>query len=199
MVLKNLKNGCCGLFVVGAILGAAQAQAASDTYLIDSTHTYPAFEADHMGGLSLWRGKFEKTKGTVTLDREAKTGTVNLEIDANSIDFGYGKMNEHAKGPDMFDVEKYSTIQYVGKRMRFENGQPVEVFGELTLKGVTKPVNLQIKQFKCMQHPFAKKEVCGADAVAEFKRTDFGLDYGVNMGFKPEVKILISVEAIKQN
>ena len=63
--------------------------------------------------------------------------------------------------------------------------------------GVTKPVKLAINKFKCIMHPMLKREVCGADASGEFKRTDFGLNYGVPMGFSPDVKLAIQVEALK--
>jgi len=180
-----------------AVAFASSAAFAADTYKIDSNHTYPSFEADHFGGLSNWRGKFEKTEGTIVVDRAAKTGTVDIAIDANSLDFGHAKMNEHAKSPDMFDVAKYPNVTYKGKIV-FKGDAPSTVDGELTLHGVTKPVTLHINQFKCIQHPMLKKEVCGADASATFNRADFGVDYGVKMGFKPEVKLNIQVEAIKQ-
>jgi len=180
-----------------AVAFASSAAFAADTYKIDSNHTYPSFEADHFGGLSTWRGKFEKTEGTIVVDRAGKTGTVDITIDANSLDFGHAKMNEHAKSPDMFDVAKYPTATYKGKIV-FKGDAPSTVDGELTLHGVTKPVTLHINQFKCMQHPMLKREVCGADASATFNRADFGVDYGVKMGFKPEVKLAIQVEAVKQ-
>jgi polyisoprenoid-binding protein YceI len=180
-----------------AAVFASSAAFAADTYKIEPNHTYPSFEADHFGGLSIWRGKFEKTDGTIVLDRANKSGTVDITIDANSLDFGHAKMNEHAKGPDMFDVNKYPNAFYKGKIV-FKGDVPSTVDGELTLHGVTKPVTLHINQFKCMQHPMLKKEVCGADASATFNRADFGIDYGVKMGFKPEVKLAIQVEAIKQ-
>ncbi|MDX1669558.1 MAG: YceI family protein, partial [Limnobacter sp.] len=170
---------------------------AATTYVIDPSHTYPSFEADH-GGISYWRGKFNKTTGEVVLDRANETGTVNLTIDAASMDFGHNKMNEEAIGPKMLDTEQFPTITYVGKSMKFENGQPVEVVGELTMKGVTKPVNLTINKFKCKPHPFVKREVCGADAQTQINRSDFGVDYAVDMGFDPMVNVLISIEAIKQ-
>ncbi|HEX4918088.1 MAG TPA: YceI family protein [Limnobacter sp.] len=184
--------------VAAFLVSAPVAQAAVDTYIVDPSHTYPSFEADHLGGLSLWRGQFEKTKGTVTLDRANKTGSVDIEIDATSLDFGHGKMNEEAKGVDMFDVEAHPTITYKADKMRFEGDKPVEVLGNLTLKGITKPVPLKINTFKCIMHPFKKAEVCGANAVAEFKRTEFDLGYAVDRGFFPEVKVLISIEAVKQ-
>jgi polyisoprenoid-binding protein YceI len=169
----------------------------AQTYKIDSSHTYPSFEADHKG-ISVWRGKFTKTSGTVVLDRAAKTGSMDITIDANSLDFGHEKMNGHAKSKDMFNVEKFPTVTYKGTSMKFDGDKLVGVEGELTLLGVTKPVTLTINKFKCIQDAMSKKEICGADASAEFKRTDFGLNYAINYGFAPEVKLSIQVEAVKE-
>jgi polyisoprenoid-binding protein YceI len=181
--------------LIAALLAVGATSAFAQTYNIDPAHTYPSFEADHMG-ISVWRGKFNKTNGKVTLDRASKTGTLDITIDANSIDFGHDKMNEHAKSPDMFNVEKFPTITYKSKSVKFDGDKPVAVEGDLTLLGVTKPVTLAISKFKCIQHPMLKREVCGADATAQFKRTDFGLNYGTPM-FAPEVKLAIQVEAVK--
>jgi len=178
-----------------ATASAGSAMAAADTYNLDPTHTFPSFEADHMG-MSVWRGKFNKTKGTVTLDRAAKTGSLDLVIEADSIDFGLDAMNAHAKKADMFNVEKFPEITYKSKSFKFNGEQLVEVDGELTLLGVTKPVKLTVDKFKCIMHPRYKREVCGADAKAEFKRSDFGLNFGLP-AFSPEVKLAIQVEAIK--
>jgi polyisoprenoid-binding protein YceI len=175
----------------------AGALAAPVTYNIDSSHTYPSFEADHMGGLSVWRGKFNSTSGTITLDKEAQTGTVEIKIDASSIDFGHDKLNEHAKGEDMFDVAKYPTATYTGKLVNFKNGAPTEVDGTLELHGVKKPVKLTINKFLCKPHPMLKKEVCGADASAVINREDFGISYGKQFGFDMTVKLAIQVEALK--
>ncbi|RJG21927.1 YceI family protein [Massilia cavernae] len=184
------------LVVALATAGAASIAFAADTYNIDPGHTYPSFEADHMG-ISVLRGKFNKTTGTVVLDRAAKTGSMNIVIDADSLDFGHDKLNSHAKGADMFDVAKFPTATYVGKSIKFDGDTPVSVDGELTLHGVTKPLTLTINKFKCIQHAMLKREVCGADTSAEFKRTDFGIDYAIARGFAPEVKLQIEVEAIK--
>jgi polyisoprenoid-binding protein YceI len=184
--------------LVVALLGVAgPALAAPVTYNIDPDHTYPSFVADHMGGLSNWRGKIRKTTGTITLDREAKTGTVEITSDATTIDFGHDKMNAHAKSADIFNVEKYPTITFKGKLTDFNGDQPTKVVGDLTMKGVTKPVTLTINQFLCKPHPMRKVEVCGADASGTINRADFGVDYGLNFGFKPEVKLEIQVEALK--
>jgi polyisoprenoid-binding protein YceI len=180
---------------VAALFAASAASAFAQTYNIDPNHTYPSFEADHMG-ISVWRGKFTKTSGTITLDRAKKTGTVDITVDPSSIDFGNQKLDEHAKGKQMFNVEKYPTVTYKGNSIEFKGDMPVAVNGNLTMLGVTKPVRLTIDKFKCIQHPMLKREVCGADATAEFNRTDFGLNYGVPM-LAPWVKLQIQVEAIK--
>jgi polyisoprenoid-binding protein YceI len=173
------------------------ALAAPATYEIDPNHTAPSFETDHMGGLSVWRGKFSKTSGRIVLDREAGTGTVEIVIDASSVDFGHAKLEEHVRGPDMLDVARFPTATYRGKLAGFKDGAPTEVQGELTLHGVTKPVTLKLNQFLCKPHPMAGKEVCGADATGHFNRSDFGISYGKDYGFKQDVKLLISVEALR--
>jgi polyisoprenoid-binding protein YceI len=173
------------------------ALAAPATYEIDPNHTAPSFETDHMGGLSVWRGKFSKTSGRIVLDREAGTGTVEIVIDASSVDFGHAKLEEHVRGPDMLDVARFPTATYRGKLAGFKDGAPTEVQGELTLHGVTKPVTLKLNQFLCKPHPIAGKEVCGADATGHFNRSDFGIAYGKDYGFQQDVKLLISVEALR--
>ena len=176
---------------------AGTAVAAPATYTLDPTHTYPSFEADHMGGLSIWRGKFTTTGGKVVLDREAKAGTIDVTVQTASVDFGNEKMNEHAKGGDLFDVEKFPTATYKGRFTAFDGDVPTEAQGEFTLHGVTHPLTLKINQFLCKPHPMLKKEVCGADASATFDRSEYGLDYGKAYGFNMGVKLLISVEGVR--
>ena len=173
-------------------------QAKPITYEIDSSHTFPAFEADHMGGLSLWRGKINSTSGEIVLDKDIETGSVNVIMDMSTIDFGHEGMNKHAKNSDMFDVEKYPEAVYKGNLTDFIDGAPTKVKGSLTLHGVTKPVDLDIKSFKCRLHPFKLKQVCGADAYGNIMRDDFGVDYAKRLGFKMEVALRIGVEAIKK-
>ena len=169
-----------------------------ETFDIDPTHTYPTFEADHMGGLSLWRGKINSSTGVIKFDGEAHSGSVDVLMDMTTIDFGLDEMNEHAMSDDMFDVENYPTARYVGDLV-FENGEPSEVSGKLTLHGVTKPVSLKINSFKCMFHPMKLKKACGADAEGNLKRDDFGVDYAKAFGFNMDVKLRISVEGLKSN
>jgi polyisoprenoid-binding protein YceI len=176
-------------------LMTGSAIAAPVTYNVDPAHTYPSFETDHMGGVSVWRGKFEKSSGTITLDKEKSAGTVDITVDAASIDFGHTKLNEHVKSAEMLDAAKYPTATYKGTLAKFKDGAPTEVEGQFTLHGVTKPLTLKINSFKCITSPFTKKEVCGADATGTFKRSDFGVNYGDSYGFKMDVKLQIQVEA----
>jgi polyisoprenoid-binding protein YceI len=179
------------------LAASAAAYAAPATYIVDPDHTHPSFEADHFGGLSVWRGLFRKTSGTITLDKAAGQGTVDVVVDVASIDFGHDKLYEHAVGPELFNAAKYPEARYHGTLGGFVNGAPTTVNGELTLHGVTKPVALEIKSFKCMPHPMFKREVCGADAYGTLDRADFGIDSGKQYGFKMGVILRIQVEAIK--
>jgi polyisoprenoid-binding protein YceI len=192
-----MKDSVLVALATAASLAAGAALAAPATYNIDPGHTYPSFEADHMGGLSKLRGKFNSSSGKIVLDKEGKTGTVEINVDTSSLDFGHDKLNDHAKGADMFDVAKFPTATYKGKITKFDGAAPKEVQGELTLKGVTKPVTLTVGSFLCKMHPMQKKEVCGADASGTFNRADFGIDYGKNFGFDMNVKLAIEVEALK--
>jgi polyisoprenoid-binding protein YceI len=170
----------------------------SVTYVIDPNHTFPAFEADHMGGLSFWRGKINSTSGEIILDKKNKTGSVNVIMEMVSIDFGHDEMNKRAKGDDMFDIEKFPQASYEGKLINFQDGAPTKVEGELTLHGITKNVDLEIKAFKCRLHPFKLRQVCGADLRGNIMRDDFGIKYGKMLGFKMDVALRIGVEAIKK-
>ena len=177
-----------------AALMCAAAFAAPVTYTLDPAHTYPSFAADHMGGLSVWRGKFDSTSGKVVYDKAAKSGSIEVTVDMSSINFGMPKLNEHAKSAEIFDVAKYPTATYAGKFTKFNGASPTEAEGTLTMHGVTKPVTLKIDSFLCKPNPMSKKEVCGADATATFNRADFGVNFGEKYGFKQEVTLQIQVE-----
>jgi polyisoprenoid-binding protein YceI len=170
-----------------ATLLSAGAFAAPVTYTLDPSHTYPSFEADHMGGLSVWRGKFTASSGKVVYDKAAKSGSIDVTVDMSSVDFGMPKLNEHAKSAEIFDVTKYPTATFNGKFTKFNGASPTEAEGTFTMHGVSKPLTLTINSFLCKPNPMIKKEVCGADASATFNRSDFGVSYGDKYGFKQEV------------
>ena len=179
------------------VFAAGTAAAAPVAYDVDPEHTWPYFEADHMG-LSMWRGRFDRTTGKVTMDRAAATGTIDIVIDTASIDFGHAKLAEYMIGPDQLDAKQFPTMTYKGRLARFVNGAPTEATGELTMHGVTRPVALKIVMFKCIPHPLLKREWCGADALGTLDRSQFGLDYAPQRGFKPEVTLRIQVEALAE-
>ena len=173
------------------------ATAATITYRVDPEHTYPSFEADHLGGLSTWRGKFNHASGTITLDKAAGTGTVEIVVDMASADFGHDVLNKAMQGKEMFEADKYPQAIYKGRLADFVDGRPTQVVGDLTLHGITRPLTLEIDAFKCMPHPVFKREVCGADALATLKRDDFGMTAGKDYGFSMDVALRIQVEAIQ--
>lgn len=176
------------------ISGAAFA--APETYTIDSSHTFPRFSYSHFG-YSKQLSKFDKTTGTIVIDREAKTGSVDVTIDTKSVDTGYPLFNEHIQGEDFLDTAKYPTATFKSTKVHFKGNKPVSVDGELTLKGVTKPVVLKIESFQQMPHPMVKKDAVGANATAKVKRSDFNMGkYAPHVG--DDVTIDIAVEAIKQ-
>jgi polyisoprenoid-binding protein YceI len=177
-------------------LCTTMAQAAPVSYTLDPTHTFPSFEADHMGGLSVWRGKFNQNSGKVVLDKAARTGEIEVNIDVNSIDFGLDAMNDKARSAELFDTAKYPHAVYKGKLVRWVKGAPTQVQGELTLHGVTQPLTLKINSFKCMPHPMLKREFCGADAQATLNRDAYGISAGKDWGFKMAVALRIQVEAV---
>ncbi len=175
---------------------AAPARAAETAYELDPAHTFPSFEADHLGGLSVWRGKFNTSQGTVRMDRAAGSGRLEVVVDTASVDYGLDAMNEAARGPGLLDTARWPQARYSGRLVDFVDGRPTRVQGELTLRGVTRPLDLEIRSFKCMPHPLHRRELCGADAAASFRRDDFGIDAGKDYGFDMRVTLRIQVEAV---
>ena len=203
---SSIRYGTVAMTCVGAIflafaLPATTIRAAPATYEIDPNHTHPAFEVDHQG-MSMWRGLFRKTLGTVTLDAAAGTGMVDIIVDAASIDFGNDKLNDtaaYASAPPILEAALYPTAHYIGTLGGFANGAPTVVNGSLTLHGVTRPLVLNIVKFKCIpNHPLFKREVCGADAAGTFNRAEFGVTVGRAYGFNMDVTLRIQVEAIRR-
>jgi polyisoprenoid-binding protein YceI len=168
---------------------------AADSYTIDPTHTYPHFSISHLG-FSTMQGRFDKSSGKVTLDRAAKSGSVEIAIEAASISTGFAKRDDHLKSPDFFNAAEFPTITYKSTAIHFKGDAPSSVDGNLTISGVTKPVTLNIDAFYCGPNPMSKKDVCGAAASAQIKRSDFGVKYGLP-AVGDDVKLVFEIEAIK--
>lgn len=175
---------------------SSAAFAAPETYVLDGSHTFPRFSYSHFG-LSTQLSRFNKTTGKIVLDKEARTGSVDVVIDTKSVDTGFDIFNGHIQGEDFLDTEKYPTATFKSTQVRFEGDKPVAVEGNLTIKGVTNPVTLTITSFVLQPHPMMKKDAIGANATTKIKRTEFNAGkYAPNVG--DEVTIDLAVEAIKE-
>ncbi len=177
------------------LVAAGSAFAAPETFIIDSNHTLPRFSYSHFG-YSTQVSRFDKTTGKIIYDKDAKTGSVDIVIDMKSVDTGT-LLTQHIHGEDFFDTAKYPTATFTSTKVIFQGNKPVEVDGNLTIKGITKPVTLTVSSFQAMPHPMMKKDAIGANATVTVKRSDF------NAGkYAPyvsdEVTIDIAVEAIKE-
>lgn len=205
--MANRKN-TSRLLALALLLAAAASAAAATRFTIDPDHTYPSFAADHVG-LSTWRGKFDHSHGTLTLDRAQRTGTVHIVTQIDSINFGNPPLTQMVLRDAIpaplcktecafFDAVKYPTATYDGTLANFVDDAPTRVTGKLTLHGVTRPLDLKIERFKCIPDPVLHpRERCGADAAATFDRADFGIDAGKSFGMDMRVSLRIQVEAVQ--
>jgi polyisoprenoid-binding protein YceI len=171
--------------------------AAEDTYTIDPVHSQPTFEARHIG-FSQQRGSFGKSTGKITLDPAAKKGTVEVLIDATSIKTYDSRLDETMKSDKFFNVANYPTLTFKGSNMVFDGDRVVQVDGDLTILGVTRPVSLKVANFLCGANPMNKKPMCGAEASATIKRSEWGMTYGIPQAVSDEIKLTIPIEAYKE-
>ena len=176
---------------------SAPALAAPETYAIDGSHTFPRFSYDHMG-LSTQLSKFSRTSGTIVLDKAARTAQVDVTIDMKSVQTGFAPFNDHIQGPDFLDTARFPTATYKSTRVVFDGDKPTAIEGQLTIKGVTRPVTLKVTRFVSVEHPMLKKPALGADATAVIRRSEFNAGaYAPAVG--DEVTLSIAVEAVKAN
>jgi polyisoprenoid-binding protein YceI len=181
-----------GLFAFTSLSATAEPA----TYVLDGTHTLPRFSYSHFG-YSTQLSRFDKTTGTIVLDKEAKAGSVDVVIDTTSVDTGSATFNGHIQAEEFLDTAQYPTATFKSTKVVFEGDKPVSVEGNLTLKGITRPVTLTVTSFLAMPHPLLKKDAIGANATTTIRRSDFNAaKYAPYVG--DEVRIDIAVEAIKQ-
>ena len=171
--------------------------AAQETYTIDPVHSQPTFEARHMG-FSQQRGSFAKSTGKITLDRAAKKGTVEVVIDTTSIRTFDPRLDDQMKSENFFNVAKYPTLTFKGNNVVFDGDRVVQVDGDLTMLGVTKPVSLKVANFVCGEHPTNKKPMCGAEATTTIMRSDWGMKYALPKSVSDEIKLTIPIEAYRE-
>ena len=192
-----MKKSLLTLAAIAAMAAASVAQAAPATYAVDPTHTFATFEINHFGA-SINRGRFDKKSGTIQLDKAAKTGKVELTIDATSINSGTPAFDKHLQSADLFDAATYPTITFAADKFVFNGDKVSEVTGTLTLLGKTNPVTLKANQFNCYESPMLKREVCGGDFETTLQRSQWGMGYGLQWGFPDNVRLVVQVEAVKQ-
>ena len=170
--------------------------AAPVTYGVDGSHTFPRFSYSHFG-YSTQLSSFSKTSGKVVFDAEAKKGSVDIVIDMKSVSTGFADFNEHIQGEDFLDTAKFPQATFISTKVIFQDDKPQFIEGQLTIKGVTKPVTLTVTSFQAMPHPMMKKSALGANAFTMIKRSEFNAGkYAPYVG--DEVRIDIAIEAIAQ-
>ena len=184
--------------LAAAALSATAAHAAPANYAIDPSHTFATFEIDHFGA-SVNRARFDKKSGTISFDKEGKSGKVEVELEIASVNTGTPAFNKHLQSADLFDAEKFPTAKFVSDKFVYDGDKLKEVTGQLTIKGKTNPVTIKANQFGCYESPMLqKREVCGGDFEATIDRTQWGVDYGVAYGFPKQVRLVLQIEAVKQ-
>jgi len=177
-------------------LAVTSALAAPKTFDIDGSHTFPRFSYSHFG-YSTQVSRFDNTTGTVVFDADAKTGSVDITIDMKSVNTGFADFNGHLQGEDFLDTAKFPKATFKSTKVNFQDGKPASIEGQLTIKGVTKPVTLTVTSFQAMPHPMLKKEAIGANAFTVIKRSEFNAGkYAPYVG--DEVRIEISLEAMQK-
>lgn len=184
------------LALIAAAGVSMAAVAAPETYALDPHHTFSRFSYNHLG-FSTQLNRFDRTSGKIVLDRAAKTGSLDVVIDAKSVSTGYPTFNEHLQGADFLDTAKYPTIVYKSTKVNFNGDKVTSVDGNLTVKGITRPVTLTVTAFHCGQNPLLKKDECGGDASATIRRTDFNAGKYAP-AVSDDVTLTFSVEAIKE-
>ena len=181
------------------------AVAQTENYVIDPFHTVPYFEVDHLGFATI-RGMFSKTSGKFTIDRAAKTGSLEAVIPTATVNTGdpdrEGRprtRDEHLRTPDFFNSAEFPAMTFKSTAVKFAGDNPETIEGSLTLLGVTKPVSLKVERWRCGPDPRTqgKRYQCGGNASGSFKRSDFGMKFGVpSVG--DEVKLWMSFYGFRQ-
>lgn len=170
--------------------------AGEELYVIDPSHTFPHFEVTHMN-LSTHHGRFNKTTGWIVLDRAARRGSMQIVVNADSIDTGDPALEQRLRADDFFDTNTYPDIVFRSSRLRFDGDNLVGIDGELTLRGNTRPVSFAVTGFRCGQLPLIRREVCGARAETSIKRAEFGITIYPSM-IGADIRLVVQIEAQKR-
>jgi polyisoprenoid-binding protein YceI len=185
------------LAFAAAAVAAGPACAQAVTYRVDPTHTFVVFEADHLD-TSTVRGRFDRTEGSVVIDREKRTGHAEITIDVGSLSTGVKALDGKLKGPDFFNVPEIAQLKFVGDTFSFDGDKLTAVAGTMTMLGRSQPLVLKATGFNCYTSPLLKREVCGGDFETTVERSQWGMTYGLDGGVPDRIRVLIQIEAIRQ-
>ena len=180
------------IFLTTLLACLALPVAATDL-VIDGSHTYASFEVDHMG-FSTQRGQFRETSGSLRFDAEARSGEVEVRIDAASLDTGNLRRDDALRGATWFNVENFPDLIFRSQQFIFEGERLTAVDGKLVMLGEIRPLRLEITRFKCGFNLAVGKQGCGADARGVLRRSEFGMRTGIPF-VGDEVRLNIQVEA----
>lgn len=176
-------------------LVSASAFAAPITYKLDPTHTDVLFTWNHLG-FSNPTGHFGQIEGTLVYDEADPTrSSVEATLPLAGLDTHVAKLDEHLKKDEFLDAAKFPTITFKSTKVETAGSGKLKVTGDLTLRGVTKPVVLDVKLNGAGPHPMKKVPAIGFDATATIKRSEFGIDAYVP-NISDELKISITTEAL---
>ena len=178
-------------------LAALQASSAwsAESFTLDPTHTFPSFEIRHQG-VSIMRGKFNRSQGRAILDPEGPEGLIEVSVDAASVDTGHDGLNQKLLASSFFNTGQFPEIRFSARNLEYREGKPVRASGTLTLLGVSRPVVLDIRDFSCTRQFLTFRHLCRADVQLTIRRSEFGMDYGIPL-IGDEVKLAIEVEGVR--
>lgn len=168
---------------------------ALDRYTVDPEHSFSVYEYNHWG-LSRQQGRFDGNTGFIELDLDNSSGSVSIDIPTALVHTGVALFDKAMRSGSFFDVEKYPHMQFRSTRLEFANDKLTKVEGTLSIKGITKPITLELIDFNCHFMPIYAKRACGANGSAKILRSDFELGRFVPF-VGDEVTLYITVEAIR--
>jgi polyisoprenoid-binding protein YceI len=190
----SLALAAAGLALSAVSFAATPAPAGN--YKIDAAHSGAFFEVGHLGGVSRFMGRFNDISGDLVVDAPEKS-KIAVTIKTDSIDSNHEGLDKHLKSPDFFNAVQFPTMTFTSTTVKLDANGAGTIAGNLTLRGVTKPVTLQLKQVGSGKGMKGEQRV-GYVATGSIKRTDFGMSYGVPGAATDEVDLRINIEGVKQ-
>ena len=169
---------------------------AAEIYTTDPEHTFVSFSYKHLG-YSIQTSRFDKVNGTITLNDQMDGGTIDVAIETGSVSTGSDTFNKLLRTEDYFNSEKFPVAKFTSDKIIFNKQAITSISGELTIKGITKPINVEVSNFACGRNFITLKYMCGANASAKLIRSEFDLGKYVPL-VGDEISLNIVIEASKE-